>query len=618
MATQIGTIKTVVGTVTALMPDGQQRNLQQNDVVFQNELVQTSEFGAVEILLNDGSIVDLGRNSEISLDPSTMSPETPLDDITAIQQAILDGEDPTQSNDPTAAGPEIIESDEGTNIVQVQHLAPETTPTSGFDTTGIDFAFQQDIEPLGDDLPTPSSDDDNPINTPPSTGVNSPIALDDDTLGGNPGGISDNSPDSLNLTGTLTHNYGTAGPGSILLSGIGAPAGFVYNLSNGGQTLTIQQNNINILEINLSDPVSGNYTITQLAPASHEQGQDENDQPFTIPYVVTDANGNTATGNININLDDDTPTITIDQDSVNDTAYSFTVTNHPEVSSAGYNSSYGYYIKDANGNPTTGVIIWDNVKDADATTATVSGQFSPDQVGFFIIPNGDRQNSSLTDNTEVTFEFVNGQWQAFSNGQALNGSGAPALFDNANLNSDNQDHVQDNALTGNQNWEDLPIRTGDGDYNDVNVNVVWTSVNATGDSIDSMSFGADGPKLGADGPGGIDFTLEEVNIMGTLTSNGKEVTFEARDTNNDGQNDLVVGKTEDGDVLTIDGILEPGQFELELFAPLDSSNNGNNDVEITTNLSLTDSDGDSIFATLNFNLDINQITETTASTTADA
>ena len=63
-------------------------------------------------------------------------------------------------------------------------------------------------------------------------------------------------------------------------------------------------------------------------------------------------------------------------------------------------------------------------------------------------------------------------------------------------------------------------------------------------------------------------------------------------------------------MLSIDGILEPGEFELELFAPIESSNNGSDDVDITANLNITDSDGDSAFATLNFNLDINQITET--------
>lgn len=464
MATQIGVIKTIAGTVTATMPNGQQRNLQQNDIVFQDEVIMTAETGTVEILLNDGSTIDLGKNANITLEPISITADVAADDVATIQQAILEGEDPTQNNEPATAGPEAIASDEGTNIVQVAHLAPETTPTSGFDTTGIDFAFPENIERLGDDLPTP------------------------------------------------------------------------------------------------------------------------------------DTNG--------------TPSIRITPDSVNDTAYSFTVTNHDEVSSAGFNNSYGYYIKDSNGNPTTGLVIWDDVHDRDAITETIITEFPPEQVGFFIIPNGDNQNPSLTDNTEVTFQFVNGEWQAFNNGQPLTGRGSHVLFDNANLNKDGQDHVQDNALIGNQNWEDLQIPNGDGDFNDVNVNVVWSNVKAIGDSIESLSFGEDGP-------GSINFSLEEVTIMGTLTSNGKAVTFEARDSDSDGQNDLIVGKTEDGDVLSIEGILEPAEFDLELFAPLDSSNNGNNDVEITTNLSITDSDGDSVFTTLNFNLDINQITETTASTTVE-
>ena len=102
---------------------------------------------------------------------------------------------------------------------------------------------------------------------------------------------------------------------------------------------------------------------------------------------------------------DDRPSITtVEQE---DVAYEFTITYHAEVSSAGYKSSYGYYIKDVDGNPTTGVIVWDNVQDGDTDPVTVTG-FSPDQIGFFIIPNGDNKNASLDDNTAVTFKFVDG------------------------------------------------------------------------------------------------------------------------------------------------------------------------------------------------------------------
>lgn len=607
MATEIGIIKTVIGTVIAQATDGSQRTLQARDVVFQNETILTGELGAVEIALSDGSLIDLGRNSETILDPDVLNlanteQNAATNDVEVLQQAILDGNDPTQIFEPTAAGPNGDNRNEGATTIQVQHAAPETTPTSGFDTTGVNFALTQEIVRSDDELQVVRTDV-NTVNGQPLAGPNNRIALDDDALGGNRGGIDDDNPDSLNLSGILSHDFGSDGQGTILLSNFGAPAGFIYTLNDDGTVMTVSQDGTDILRLSLSDTTSGQYTVNQLAPIIHADGQNENNQNFDINYQVTDGNGDTVSGNISISADDDTPVIVVGQNSVNDTTYSLTVTNHPEVSSAGHNSSYGYYVKDADGNPTTGVVIWDNVKDADATSTTLSGQFSPDQIGFFIIPNGNNANPSLTDNTDVSFQFVNGKWQAFDAGQPLVGTGSPVFFDNANLNTDNEDHVQDNALTGNQNWEDLPIVSGDSDYNDVNVSIEWTALTTTGDSISTASFGADGP-------GSIDFTLDEIIISGGLTSNGKEVIFEAKDTDNDGHNDLILGSTEDGNVLSIDGILDSEEVEIELFAPIESTNNGSDDVEITANVNITDGDGDSVLATLNFNLDINQITET--------
>ena len=204
----------------------------------------------------------------------------------------------------------------------------------------------------------------------------------------------------------------------------------------------------------------------------------------------------------------------------------------------------------------------------------------------------------------MTFQNINGQWQAFDGANPIIGTGSHIIFDNKDLNLvDNTNHVQltdsdmnpNNDLDINQHWEDLQIPGGDGDYNDVKMKVESTTVTLTGDSIDT--------DFGADGRGSIDFTLDDINISGDLTSNGKEVTFQASDADNDGYNDTLVGSTDDGGVLSIEGILD-SDAELHLFAPVDSTNAGTDDVQITANLSITDSDGDSAFATLNFNLDI--------------
>lgn len=312
MATEIGIIKTLIGTVTAKSSTGILRTLKIDEVVFQNETISTGEFSAVEIELSDGSLIDLGRSSETTLNPSLVADITPeslsiSEEVNAIQQTIASGDDPTQNTEPTAAGANGQDSNEGSTIIEVQHLAPETTPTSGFDTTGLNFAFDDEIEQIGEELQTLESD--NFINSLPSIGDNDPISLDDDTLGGNAGGINDNNPDNVNLTGTLSFEFGNDGPGTVLLSNIGAPLGFTYILTNGGTTLTVNQSGTDILEVTLTDPTSGDYSITQLAPLRHESGDNENNQLLDITYLVTDGNGDSVPGSININIDDDTPTV---------------------------------------------------------------------------------------------------------------------------------------------------------------------------------------------------------------------------------------------------------------------------------------------------------------------
>ena len=62
-----------------------------------------------------------------------------------------------------------------------------------------------------------------------------------------------------------------------------------------------------MLQISLSNTTDGGYTVTQLNPISHAAGGDENNLQFSINYVVTDGNGDMATGSFSIDVDDDTP-----------------------------------------------------------------------------------------------------------------------------------------------------------------------------------------------------------------------------------------------------------------------------------------------------------------------
>ena len=151
----------------------------------------------------------------------------------------------------------------------------------------------------------------------PTVTANAAVQLDDDALtGGNAGGIVDVNPDTANTTGTLAHSYGADGAGTTLLTTAGAvlPSGFTPTVTDGGRTLTISQiqNGVSVavLQVQLSDTTSGIYTVTQLHAIDHPAGLDENDLTFTVNYVTTDHDGDTATSSLSINVNDDTPTVT--------------------------------------------------------------------------------------------------------------------------------------------------------------------------------------------------------------------------------------------------------------------------------------------------------------------
>lgn len=186
MATEAGIISALIGTATATAVDGTVRNLQVGDKVFPNEIITTGLAGAIEIEFPDGSVMDLGRNSQAVLDSETFdfdvaAAETPApatdvaDDIDAIQQALLAGEDPTQVADPTAAGPGAQPTSEGgSEAVFVDYLAPRVTPDAGFETTGpgVDFLDPPPFEFLVDesddlDVVDPVDPVDPVDNTPP-------------------------------------------------------------------------------------------------------------------------------------------------------------------------------------------------------------------------------------------------------------------------------------------------------------------------------------------------------------------------------------------------------------------------------------------------------------------
>ena len=140
------------------------------------------------------------------------------------------------------------------------------------------------------------------LNGFPTVSANTAIVFDEDGLiGGNLGGIGDLDPATsgpIAAVGVLAHTYGSDGVGSTLLLGTGAPLGFTYALSAGGTVLTVSQiqNGVSVavIQVTLSNTFDGAYTVTQLHAIDHATAGNENDQPFTFNYRVTDGNSTTS------------------------------------------------------------------------------------------------------------------------------------------------------------------------------------------------------------------------------------------------------------------------------------------------------------------------------------
>jgi len=264
---------------------------------------------------------------------------------------------------------------------------------------------------------------------------------------------------------------------------------------------------------------TGAYQFEVLSALKHSsQGEDLLNLP-KITFVGQDGDGDTIGVELNASIKDDVPIVTVN-DPVPVAAHGFTVDY--KGGEAGYNNSFGYYFKNPDGTidlSKGGMVLWDNVKTEGNAAVSLPTGVTADQIGFFIIPNGDGRNGALGDAQAVSFQQVNGQWTAFVNGVALSGDGAPVYFSDQRLNSDGQSHVQQTpsgtsagqGSKGNFNWEDLKITStsSDKDYDDVNLNLNWnvpllvkdaeadagTSSDTDGKALSGsfqFSFGADG------------------------------------------------------------------------------------------------------------------------------
>jgi T1SS-143 domain-containing protein len=192
--------------------------------------------------------------------------------------------------------------DNTTGAYEVTQNAPIDHTALGDENNGtitVNYRVTDEDNDFADGVLTINVDDDTPTVT-----TNALVQLDDDVLGGNAGGTGDVDPNTANTTGTLAHSFGADGAGSIAFLTTGAPGGFTYVANGTG--IDVFQGATKVLTITLNS-TTGAYTVVQNAPIVHAAADNENDQAFTLTYVVTDGDGDPVNGTLNISVDDDTP-----------------------------------------------------------------------------------------------------------------------------------------------------------------------------------------------------------------------------------------------------------------------------------------------------------------------
>ena len=110
MSSVVAIVKSIVGQVFVISPEGARRVLVEGDRLFAGDQIDTGMSGAVSLELADGRMLDLGRDTQWSAD----LPDSSLDlaaaseqaapSVAELQQAIAAGADPTTDLEATAAG----------------------------------------------------------------------------------------------------------------------------------------------------------------------------------------------------------------------------------------------------------------------------------------------------------------------------------------------------------------------------------------------------------------------------------------------------------------------------------------------------------------------------------
>ncbi|UVM23305.1 retention module-containing protein [Pseudomonas wadenswilerensis] len=343
MAKLIGIVSKVVGEVFAVGSDGSRRPLVEGDKVYAGEQLDTGLAGAVAVHLQNGAELTLGRGSSLTLTPELLANQAPhvetsesttpsqaqLTDVEKLQQAIAAGADPTQEADPTAAGPGTGGAPGalggGHTFVILDEVAGRVDPQIGFPTAG--FNGFPELPEL--DVGLINNNDD----APPLPAVDNPVNLQGlDIEGG-----------ELSLNEANLAQGSASDPAALTRGGsftVQAPDG-VFNLNVGGINIvtagavtgvgqSITTGLGNVLTITGYDAGSGvvSYSYSLSGAENHPGGAGANGLGESIAVLVSDTDGDVASGSLDISVIDDVPQAMADTNAVTATENQLTLTGN--------------------------------------------------------------------------------------------------------------------------------------------------------------------------------------------------------------------------------------------------------------------------------------------------
>ena len=141
---QAGIVQTLSGSVFARTPQGQVRELKVGDLVFENELIETSNASHIVIALQNGNTINLVENSKILIDETVLGKVEEYDaivhDVDVLQNALENGQDISELEEETAVG----EMDDSYDYTVDYYAGDNSSGQVGSYLIDVDTAFDNE------------------------------------------------------------------------------------------------------------------------------------------------------------------------------------------------------------------------------------------------------------------------------------------------------------------------------------------------------------------------------------------------------------------------------------------------------------------------------------------